>query len=222
MIGLRPDVFEIDADAGFRGDGDQGKVGRVREVEPEPAAQFSAQLRLAERVIGEAYLARARSEVAPQKGTQDSSRGNKTPPVTRKSKTCAPIAFVIREGRVKAGGGFRRQVQRDAPTVDFVGRQSKSVRRAASRHPQLPTRSIVGEQSVTRTASAIATTTSRGPSKGSLPCAVRRLSTSSRSPACHPSRTVLASYASLIAWTTSAPIGSPLPKRVLNGSPSSP
>ena len=50
-----------------------------------------------------------------------------------------------------------------------------------------------GEQSARRTASAIATSTSRGPSKGSLLCAVRTLSTSIRSPACHGSRAVLAS-----------------------------
>src|SRR5437763_5632606 len=87
---------------------------------------------------------------------------------------------------------------------------------------QPPVTSIVGEQSARCTASAIPTSTWRDPSKGSLPCAVRRLSTSIRSPACQGSRALLASYASLIESTTSAPIGSPLPKRVLNGSPYSP
>ena len=52
---------------------------------------------------------------------------------------------------------------------------------------------IVGEELARRTASAIATSTSREPSKGSLACAVRTLSTSIRSPACHGSRAVLAS-----------------------------
>src|SRR6266496_4622933 len=52
---------------------------------------------------------------------------------------------------------------------------------------------IVGEQSPRRTASAIATSTSRGPSKDSLACAVRTLSKSIRSPACHRSRVVFAS-----------------------------
>src|SRR3989440_10922528 len=70
--------------------------------------------------------------------------------------------------------------------------------------------------------SASATTTSRGPSKGSRPCAVRMLSTTSKSPACQRSRVVCASYTSLITRTTSASIGSPFPKRVLNGSPSAP
>src|SRR5437899_2621313 len=87
---------------------------------------------------------------------------------------------------------------------------------------QPPVTSIGGEELARCTASAIATSTSRGPSKGSLPCAVRTLSTSIRSPACHRSRALLASYTLLIDSTTSAPIGSPLPKRVLNGSPSSP
>src|SRR6266550_5181943 len=41
--------------------------------------------------------------------------------------------------------------------------------------------------------SASATTTSRGPSNASLPCAARMLSTTSKSPACHGSRTVCAS-----------------------------
>src|SRR2546423_710612 len=91
-----------------------------------------------------------------------------------------------------------------------------------ARRRQPAVTSIVGEQSARCTASAIATSTWRDPSKGSLPCAVRRLSTSIRSPACQGSRAVLASYTSLINSTTSAPIGSPLPKRVLNGSLSSP
>src|SRR5437899_10345478 len=73
-----------------------------------------------------------------------------------------------------------------------------------------------------RTASAIATSTSRDPSKDSLPCAQRMLSTTSRSPCCHGARALLASYTSLIDSTTSALIGSPLPKRVLHGNPSSP
>src|SRR5204863_355861 len=60
--------------------------------------------------------------------------------------------------------------------------------------------------------SASATTTSRGPSNASLPWAARMLATTSTSPACHGSRTVCASYTSLISWMTSGSIGSPLPK----------
>src|SRR5438477_5639902 len=57
--------------------------------------------------------------------------------------------------------------------------------------------------------SSIATTTSRGPSKTSRACAVRRLSTSSRSPASHRSQPVWASYVLLIVWLISALIVSP-------------
>src|SRR5215475_6294470 len=73
-----------------------------------------------------------------------------------------------------------------------------------------------------RTGSAMPTSTSRGPSYGSRLCAVRMLSTSIRSPACHGSRAVFASYNSLSSKMVSSEMGSPFPKRVLNGSPSSP
>src|SRR5437016_9645904 len=39
-IRLRPDVFEIDADVGGGGDGDEGQTGRVREIEFEPVGEF--------------------------------------------------------------------------------------------------------------------------------------------------------------------------------------
>src|SRR5712691_11127924 len=58
VIGLRPDVFEINADVGGSGDGDEGKTGRVREIEFEPVGEFRTKIRLAERVVNKAYLAR--------------------------------------------------------------------------------------------------------------------------------------------------------------------
>ena len=65
VIGLRPDVFEINADAGGSGDGDEGKTGRVREIEFESAGEFRAKVRLAECVVNKAYLARLGLEIAP-------------------------------------------------------------------------------------------------------------------------------------------------------------
>jgi hypothetical protein len=52
---LRRDVFEINADG--RGDGDEGKIRRVREIECELVGEFRAKVRLAERVVNNAYLA---------------------------------------------------------------------------------------------------------------------------------------------------------------------
>src|SRR5256885_16940189 len=78
-----------------------------------------AQLRLAERVIREAYLARENSKVAAQKLTQHSSRDNKTLPVTFKSKACAPLTFVRGERRGDAVQRLGRNVQTDGPAVDF-------------------------------------------------------------------------------------------------------
>jgi hypothetical protein len=48
VVKPRPDVFEIDADVGLGGDGDEAKAGRVREVEPEPSAEPGAEVKLAE------------------------------------------------------------------------------------------------------------------------------------------------------------------------------
>src|SRR6266496_483408 len=155
-----------------------------------------AENRLAEGVVHIPDSARLGLEIAPQEVTQHSVRRNETPPIALESETCSSY---IRHMR-----GYRRG------------------ERMFQTFHALPVTSIVGEQSARFTASASATSTSRGPSKRSLPCAVRTLSTSIRSPLCHRSRAVFSSCTSLINCMTSAPIGSPLPKRVLNGSPSSP
>jgi len=47
-------VLEINPDLGIERDGDEGEVGRVRDVEPEPAAAFRTEPRLAEGVVHEA------------------------------------------------------------------------------------------------------------------------------------------------------------------------
>jgi len=62
---LRPDVFEINADVGGSGDGDEGKTGRVREVEFEPVGEFMAKIRLAECVVNKAYFSGLDLEIAP-------------------------------------------------------------------------------------------------------------------------------------------------------------
>src|SRR2546425_2921148 len=209
VIRLRPDVFEIDADVGLSGDGDEGKTGGVREVELEPAAEPGAEVRLAECLVHKAYSARFGLEIVPQEITQHSARDDEMPTIALESETCAPVAFVNREGRVEASRCLRRNVQAGAPNMHFVGRHSRRARqrgracrvwpghrwlRCCGRgHRHVPGTSIVSEQSARCTASAIATSTSRGPWKGSLPWAVRMLSTSIRSPDCHDSRTVFAS-----------------------------
>jgi hypothetical protein len=197
VIRLRSDVFEIDADVGGRGDGDEGQTGRVREIEFESAGEFRAKVGLAEFVVNKAYLARWGVEIAPQQLTQHSARDNETLLIALESKTCTPGAFIRGQGLIEASGCFRRNVQTDAPAMNFVGRQLKrTVWWRGERHGgrrQLAVTSIVGEQSARFTGSAIATSTSRGPSKRSLACAVRTLSTSIRSPACHRSRAVFAS-----------------------------
>src|SRR5439155_20173772 len=150
-----------------------------------------AENRLAEGVVHIPDSARLGLEIAPQEVTQHSVRRNETLPIALESETCAPVTLVTCEGTEEAERMFQT-------------------------FHALPVTSIVGEQSARFTASAIATSTSRGPSKRSLPCAVRTLSTSIRSPLCHRSRAVFSSCTSLINCMTSAPIGSPLPKRVLN------
>src|SRR6266849_4831461 len=96
VIRLRPDVFEINADIGGSGDGDEGKTGRVREIEFESVAEFRAKVRLAERVVHKAYLARLGLEIAPQKVTQHSTRDNETLLIALESKTCTPSTFIRR------------------------------------------------------------------------------------------------------------------------------
>src|SRR5437764_722062 len=86
-----------------------------------------------------------------------------------------------------------RVYARKPDEMHFDPDERRGCHRMGSSRRQPPVTSIVGEQSARCTASAIATSTSRGPSKRSLPCAVRTLSTSIRSPACHRSRAVFAS-----------------------------
>jgi len=65
VIRLCPDVFEINADVGGSGDGDEGKTDRVREIEFESVGEFRAKVRLAECVVNKVYLARLGLEIAP-------------------------------------------------------------------------------------------------------------------------------------------------------------
>src|SRR6267154_2668475 len=100
VIRLRPDVFEIDADVGLSGDGDEGKTGGVREVELEPAAEPGAEVRLAECLVHKAYSARFGLEIVPQEISQHTVRDDEMPTIALESETCAPVAFFNREGRV--------------------------------------------------------------------------------------------------------------------------
>jgi hypothetical protein len=197
VIRLRPDVFEIHADVGVSGDGDEGSAGGVREIEFESVGELRTQVRLSECVVNKAYLARLGLQITPQELTQHSARDNEMLLIALESKTCTPGTFIGGQGRIEANGCFRRNVQTGAPTVNLIGRQLKTARWwRGERHRgrrQLAVTAIVGEQLARCTGSAIATSTSRGPSKLSLPCAVRTLSTSIRSPACHRSRAVFAS-----------------------------
>src|SRR5206468_6386489 len=90
VIRLRPDVFEINTDVGGSGDGDEGKSGRVREIEFESIAEFSAEFRLAKCFVNKAYLARWGLELAPQEVTQHSARDNETLLAALELKTCTP------------------------------------------------------------------------------------------------------------------------------------
>src|SRR6266581_6314911 len=128
VIRLRPDVFEINADVGGSGDGDESKTGRVREIEFEPVGEFRAKIRLAECVVNKAYFAGLDLEIAPQEVTQHSVRDNETLLIALELKTCAPGTFVRRQGRIEAGRCFRRNIETCAPTMNFVGRQLKSAR----------------------------------------------------------------------------------------------
>ena len=168
-IGLLPDQFDINANLAILGDRDEGEVGGVSEAEFEPA-ELGTQVRLAERVVNKSQGAGRDPQIAPQERTQRSVGDDKASPVALETQTRAPVPFVAREGRVEGGARFTRNVETDAPTVHFL------------------------HEPVTRIASASETTTSRGPSKLSLPCAVRTLSTRNRSPLCHRSRAVFSSY----------------------------
>ena len=129
VIRLRPDLLEIDANVGGSDDGDEGKAGRVSEIEFKSAGEFGAKRRLAECVVDEVYLAGVGPEIAPQEVAQHAARDNETLPIALESKTRAALAFVKRESRIQARGCFRRNVQTGAPTVNFVARQLKRARR---------------------------------------------------------------------------------------------
>src|SRR5437773_3420068 len=90
VIRLRPDIFEIDADVGLGGDGDQGKTGGVREIELEPATELGVELRLAEAVVRVVDPVGRDLEVSPEQIAQHAVRGNEMPPIARESKSCAP------------------------------------------------------------------------------------------------------------------------------------
>lgn len=65
VIRLCPHIFEINADVGGSGDGNEGKTSRVREIEFEPVGEFRAKVRLAECVVNKAYFARLGLEISP-------------------------------------------------------------------------------------------------------------------------------------------------------------
>src|SRR5205814_3617513 len=175
---------------------------------------------------------RRNADKRPEHVTHQHAPRLEPPPQPQTSQSLGPRALVHREQGAPRRVQLRHRVQIPKPHVSAIQLAHRFVRRAVNDESrcssqdvqtnQLAVTSIVGEQSARCTASAIATSTSRGPSKRSLACAVRTLSTSIRSPACHRSRMVLASYTLSSSCTTSAPTASPLPKRVLNGSPSSP
>src|SRR5437867_6369019 len=94
VIRLRLDVFEINADVGGSGDGDEGKTGRVREIEFESAGEFRAEVRLAGCVVNKADLAGLGLEIAPQEVTQYSARDNETLLIALELKTSTPGTFI--------------------------------------------------------------------------------------------------------------------------------
>ena len=66
---MRADAFEINTDVGGSSDGDEGKTGRVREIEFESVGEFRAKVRLAECVVNKAYSARLGLEIALSRST---------------------------------------------------------------------------------------------------------------------------------------------------------
>jgi hypothetical protein len=100
----------------------------MREIECEPAAEFRAEVRLAECVVDKTYSGRVGLEIAPQEVTQHTARGNETLPIAFQSKACTSIAFIRREGSVEASRRVCGNVQAGAPTVNFVGCQLKGAR----------------------------------------------------------------------------------------------
>src|SRR5436189_3734720 len=115
VIRLRPDVFDINADIGGSRDRDEGKTGRVREIECEPLAEFRADVGLAECVVNKPDPARLSLEIPSQEIAQHAVRDNETLPIALELKTCTSVTFIRREGRVEASRCFRRNVQTGAP-----------------------------------------------------------------------------------------------------------
>ena len=108
VVGLDPDVFEIDADVGGSRDRDESKTGRVREIEFQPVAEFRGKVRLAESVVHKAYLAGFGLEITPEEVAQHSARDNETLPIALESKTCTSVTFIRRKRRVEPSRRFRR------------------------------------------------------------------------------------------------------------------
>src|SRR5919198_5803081 len=100
----------------------------MREIEFQAAAEFGAEVRLAECVVYESYAGRLGPEVSPQEVTKRSARDNETLPIAFQSKACTSIAFIRREGSVEPSRRAWGNVQAGAPTVNFVGCQLKGAR----------------------------------------------------------------------------------------------
>ena len=185
VIRLLANELDIDADARGMRDRDKDQPVRMREIETERAAESRAEVRLAGFVVDEIDLPGLDTEVAPQDVTQYSARGDEMLPITLEAETGTPAVFVGRKRFIQASSGFGGNIKTGAPGMNLA-RPEANVAHATFT-------SMVGEQSASCAASAIATSTSRAPSKRSRPCAVLTLSTSIRSPGCHGSRTVWAS-----------------------------
>ena len=97
----------------------------MREIEFEPAAEYRAEVRLAERVVRKGDFARFCLEIAPQEVPQHSARDDETLLIEFELETCTPGTFIGRERSVEASRCVCRNVQAGAPTVNFVGCQLK-------------------------------------------------------------------------------------------------
>ena len=91
---FRPHVFQVDADVGVDGDGDQRELGRVREIELETVAEFGAEVGLAEGTVDEAHSVGISLEIERQELTQHSARDDETLSIALETKTRAPRALV--------------------------------------------------------------------------------------------------------------------------------
>jgi hypothetical protein len=100
----------------------------VREIECEPIPEFWAESGLAECAVNKTYVAGWDLEIAAQELAQYSAPDDETLPIALESKTCTPVTFIRREGRIEASGYFRRNVQTGGPTMNFVGGQLNRAR----------------------------------------------------------------------------------------------